>query len=569
MCFAFYHIPTTAVPAVSVGLEYPFAGPTSSSDVALFCDKWQQSQSLKGLMAEGNLTTLRDYVSIKLMCMGGADMGLHMPDSFKLRDLFSHQNMSPPSFTPQSPHHNASNWERNSTHCYMNSSRTGSIHIRPRHAIHHGSYESFIDAIHRFRTMDDSTLVGIMRQSFGKFREALPVMPEMSDLGEFSDLETFMQEMNDYMKNLKMDMNLKGLSLKSNVQAELQHLSGDMNAYMQTMTQYTEDMTAKSMEDMQRMKQELQKRLLDLNLNLTQIYLEKMAPHLPDLPEMPEMPVHIPEMPEMNQVKDAVKLMSEMWAESAPQLLYSLHENENYNDNVPAHAQQLERWPIIVFLITAVVCMVFSSLFHLLYVKSLDVYNVMVRLDYSGIALLIAGSYFPWLYYGFYCNAVWQMVYLTTIVLLGSATFLVSLLEFFSDPKYNLLRMIIFLSFGAFCIVPNIHLLYLNSWDIFSDGITCFLPTQALEVAVYFAGAMVFLFRLPERWTKGATDLVGSSHQIWHVFVVLGAALHFKMCLEQYDYRQQNMCIDNYDGKTGLGGMSVGGGENISMSEHS
>merc|ERR1711865_79632 len=105
--------------------------------------------------------------------------------------------------------------------------------------------------------------------------------------------------------------------------------------------------------------------------------------------------------------------------------------------------------------------MVFSSIFHLLYVKSLDVYRVMVRLDYSGIVLLIAGSYLPWLYYSFYCYKVPQTVYLTTVVFLGAATFTVSLLEFFSDPKFNTVRMILFISFAAFSIIPTVHILHL------------------------------------------------------------------------------------------------------------
>jgi hypothetical protein len=36
-----------------------------------------------------------------------------------------------------------------------------------------------------------------------------------------------------------------------------------------------------------------------------------------------------------------------------------------------------------------------------------------------------------------------------------------------------------------------------NSWDVFSDGMTSFLPMVSLEVLCYFSGAMVFLFRIP------------------------------------------------------------------------
>lgn len=42
--------------------------------------------------------------------------------------------------------------------------------------------------------------------------------------------------------------------------------------------------------------------------------------------------------------------------------------------------------------------------------------------------------------------------------------------------------------------------------------------------------------RVPERWAPGAFDIWGSSHQIFHVLVVLAAGAHLIGLLKAFDY---------------------------------
>lgn len=62
------------------------------------------------------------------------------------------------------------------------------------------------------------------------------------------------------------------------------------------------------------------------------------------------------------------------------------------------------------------------------------------RLDYSGIALLIMGSFVPWLYYSFYCNPQPCFVYLIVICVLGIAAIIVSQWDMFATPQYRGVR---------------------------------------------------------------------------------------------------------------------------------
>ena len=62
------------------------------------------------------------------------------------------------------------------------------------------------------------------------------------------------------------------------------------------------------------------------------------------------------------------------------------------------------------------------------------------RLDYSGIALLIMGSFVPPLYYGFYCSRTLKIAYMSVICSLGVICTIVSLWSKFNTPKYRVLR---------------------------------------------------------------------------------------------------------------------------------
>ena len=57
-----------------------------------------------------------------------------------------------------------------------------------------------------------------------------------------------------------------------------------------------------------------------------------------------------------------------------------------------------------------------------------------------GIALLIMGSFVPWVYYGFYCDFFPKVIYLSGVSVLGITAIAVSMFDKFSHPKYRSLR---------------------------------------------------------------------------------------------------------------------------------
>ncbi len=61
-------------------------------------------------------------------------------------------------------------------------------------------------------------------------------------------------------------------------------------------------------------------------------------------------------------------------------------------------------------------------------------------MDYIGIAVLVIGSFVPWLHYSFYCHTISKIFYLSLILGLGSLCIYVSSKDYFCRPEYRSIR---------------------------------------------------------------------------------------------------------------------------------
>lgn len=78
-----------------------------------------------------------------------------------------------------------------------------------------------------------------------------------------------------------------------------------------------------------------------------------------------------------------------------------------YNESAAILKDQtslLQKWPLFVMLFGAVFCLGCSALFHLFIAHSEKVSNLLNRLDYAGISILIVCSCYPLNFYLFNCD---------------------------------------------------------------------------------------------------------------------------------------------------------------------
>ncbi|KAM3286095.1 heptahelical transmembrane protein 4 isoform X1 [Capsicum chacoense] len=205
----------------------------------------------------------------------------------------------------------------------------------------------------------------------------------------------------------------------------------------------------------------------------------------------------------------------------------------------PLLLRPITRWPFYAFLGGAMFCLLASSICHLLYCHSERLSYIMLRLDYAGIAALIATSFYPPVYYSFMCYPFFCNLYLGFITLLGIGTILGSLLPVFQTPEYRIIRASLFFGMGLSGAVPILHKLFLF-WH--QPEVLHTTGYELLMGIFYGIGALVYAMRVPERWMPGKFDIAGHSHQLFHVLVVAGAYTHYCAGLVYLRWRDQQGC---------------------------
>ena len=179
-----------------------------------------------------------------------------------------------------------------------------------------------------------------------------------------------------------------------------------------------------------------------------------------------------------------------------------------------------------------------SAAYHLLHVVSERTYSLLARLDYACIAVLTWGSFIALVTYAFACAppAGWAG-YAALATVSNGACVAVSLAERFRTKEYRMFRMSLFIITGAVGVLPFTHILATPDAR---------QPTAEVCVllmgALYIGGALLYGFRIPERFAPGRFDLFFASHTLFHIAVFLACCAHLNALLSFYTYRSHTAC---------------------------
>jgi adiponectin receptor len=138
------------------------------------------------------------------------------------------------------------------------------------------------------------------------------------------------------------------------------------------------------------------------------------------------------------------------------------------------------------------------------------------------------------------------------IALLGLGCLAVSWFEHFRTPAWRPYRALMFVGLGTSGVVPIVHVLVTDySYSQLNELMG--LNWVILQGGLYILGAFIYAVRhhvpsvdgdiantaqarWPERRNPGKFDIWGSSHQIFHVCVVLAAASHLYGMVKAFDF---------------------------------
>ena len=104
--------------------------------------------------------------------------------------------------------------------------------------------------------------------------------------------------------------------------------------------------------------------------------------------------------------------------------------------------------------------------------------------------------------------------------------------------KYRKLRTVLYCVVGLLWGAPGFH--YLFADPVYVSY--CNLYLWSLGGFFFVFGAFVYYKKFPERKYPGRFDYFGQSHNIWHVFVLLGGITHFLASLANYYGRRMQKC---------------------------
>ncbi|KAF2747969.1 HlyIII-domain-containing protein [Sporormia fimetaria CBS 119925] len=182
----------------------------------------------------------------------------------------------------------------------------------------------------------------------------------------------------------------------------------------------------------------------------------------------------------------------------------------------------------------AVICLGMSATYHTISNHSPQVSSFGNKLDYLGIVFLIWGSFIPIVYYGFQQHPELMYRYWTMISTLAVGTSSACIHPRFRSPALRPVRALMFVLMGLSAVAPVIHGLRLYGLEQLRKTVA--LDWVLLQGALYILGAALYAARFPERASPGSFDIWGSSHQIFHILVLLAAAAHLVGMVKAFDY---------------------------------
>ncbi|KAL9642978.1 hypothetical protein ABK040_010670 [Willaertia magna] len=198
----------------------------------------------------------------------------------------------------------------------------------------------------------------------------------------------------------------------------------------------------------------------------------------------------------------------------------------------------IEKIVFVLYCLSAISAFTSSMIYHWFNCISEEMHTLLLRIDISSIGLLVGGSYFPPLYYSYYCHPSYGSFYMLTIAILSLSCVTIFVFPRFSTESYRSFRVAVFGFTAAFGLCPLIHIIIL--YGLNNEQLNGSLLGIFMMYLFYAVGVFFYSSKFPERLCPGRFDLCCTSHQFWHVFVLLATLCHYYNCI--YMKTQTDRC---------------------------
>ncbi|TMS38501.1 hypothetical protein L596_005215 [Steinernema carpocapsae] len=171
----------------------------------------------------------------------------------------------------------------------------------------------------------------------------------------------------------------------------------------------------------------------------------------------------------------------------------------------------------------AQVCMFLSACYHTFGCSSVEDRKYWLNMDVFGISAGLIGMYLSGIYTAFLCFKDWLTNYLAALAVLFAFTMYIPFQKEKFDKQlfgtrfgYLHLTYICVISFG---LLPTAHWVLLHG-GFENSHVATWFPNILVLYGLIGTAFVFYVSLVPERFLPGAFDIVGCSHQWWHLFIL-------------------------------------------------
>ena len=175
---------------------------------------------------------------------------------------------------------------------------------------------------------------------------------------------------------------------------------------------------------------------------------------------------------------------------------------------------------------------VFSTTYHTYKCVNEKLYRVLLSLDIVGIHLLMFARTMTEAYVVFYCD---RSAWLNLVMISSLPAFALGVYGAWTRTQWPFIPAVLLAH------IPVISFL-LGSSEVNAPRIARYLTLSLSGSVTGIVAFVLFMYRIPECFYPGKFDIVGSSHQWWHVFTWIGPTLVLLGMLELTLYRNEVGC---------------------------
>ncbi|BGP17242.1 hypothetical protein JCM10213_000077 [Rhodosporidiobolus nylandii] len=181
----------------------------------------------------------------------------------------------------------------------------------------------------------------------------------------------------------------------------------------------------------------------------------------------------------------------------------------------------------------AAVCFGLSSAYHCGLAHSEKVCSRARRADHFGILCHGSLRFIAAFHFGFYCDPYLRNSYILLMaVACAAGVYVIVLSDELQKYEYRKVRTGVFAAIGGVAVVPFGHAILRYGYEAASERMS--FGWIGVELLCFLLGAIFYSERYPESLFPGKFDLLGNSHNIFHLLAVGAVAAEYAAASEGF-----------------------------------